>query len=1320
MASQPRTISQRIELIGAEQIAAALEKAGKAGAEAFKATSAELERLAAGIDKTVAVVRGFENAFSRLKNLGGQIGFGGQIPTLVQGVNDFERAIGRVIRNTGLLAAGVTAAGTGIVKFATGAIRSADELQDNAAAAGLSTDAYQRLQFAMNDAGVSQSQFQQGTSRLVKQFEDARNAQLDFAKALDPDVTAFRSAQDPSRIITKTDEEVKKLNKDVTDTKNLFTRMGIDVRNIGIEEAFLRVGDALRALPSATKQVEAGFETLGARVGPKFTQGLIGARQLIGEVADDFERIKLRPEQIEATNAADKALNKLSTTAEKARTRVGAVFAPSVEAGARAITETIARFLPGVEQFASSIQNNLKPIIEDLARVLRGEGAQTSFVQELQERFTAFGESVGRIVNGVIRPAFEALMAGLERVAQGINSVFGTQLTGTDVGIVTVLGRITGAFGLVESGAKLALSAVSTFFQGILAGAAVVGLLAAIAGWPATIAAAFVAAAIVITTNWEGVKTFFKGLGVDLEGVETRLREFASATGTNILGGLAENFRRGSEALADFQAKAEQLGGFWPQLGNVLRSLDPDLDRILTLIENGIDRLERLIERIKNFGGAGTAAAEARKTDVQRDAENAEVQADTTNEERRQRARLGTVRATTELTAAERTLTQATIAQDGATKAAVQTESLWSKALRAASEAITQNSQATQQASSQAVQTTQATKAARGELEQFNAKIGTVEISKPFAAGSKSIEEVQRRLELAQNVVSTFDLKAPTQGAAALGKEVRDLAQPFGQVRQTIRDLAQPFGQIGQNVRDLAQPIRTLGDEATKAGTGVGQLEQKAGRLPPKIIDIQQSLQGLQTTQFQELGKGAEQGTAGITRLQTAAGKLGPKVIDVQKALQGIPQATQGLPQVATDVQKVVDAIEKVGQASVAPGAIGPFDNLVQQAQTARDRIVAVFQGLLQTIEQAISGGAGAGLAVTPGTGGGLFGGLIEQARQAATQILEAFRQIGGQLGAALSGGGGVAGGPGIGATEGALAAGAGVGGGPFASLIEAARQASAQILEIFRQLGSQLGSAISGAGAVVAPGAIPAEGAPGATGGAFSSLVTQAQTAVQSVLQLFSGLGQQITQAILNGLQGLVPALQSVFSQIPTVFQSAVNAIETAIRDMLSTVQTASEEAIRKLEDVVRAAREAAGAVERVGQGRGFRPGGYTGAGPASRPAGTVHAGEYVQPKWVVRQPGVLAAMEWLRRTGDLQGMIERFSRGFDMGGLVPGFPEPRFAYAGGGAVSKAGTPINLFLPDGRRLATVMGDSIAVKEIKDEAVRSSYLSLGRKPSRYT
>lgn len=89
------------------------------------------------------------------------------------------------------------------------------------------------------------------------------------------------------------------------------------------------------------------------------------------------------------------------------------------------------------------------------------------------------------------------------------------------------------------------------------------------------------------------------------------------------------------------------------------------------------------------------------------------------------------------------------------------------------------------------------------------------------------------------------------------------------------------------------------------------------------------------------------------------------------------------------------------------------------------------------------------------------------------------------------------------------------------------------------------------------------------------------------------------------------------------------------------------------KVEAVIPVRMEAAGGTPDVaGTAPGFAEGGWTGPGSKYKFAGFVHADEHVQPKRIVREPGALQFLEYIRRNG-FRNTINRI-KGYAEGGLV------------------------------------------------------------------
>lgn len=121
----------------------------------------------------------------------------------------------------------------------------------------------------------------------------------------------------------------------------------------------------------------------------------------------------------------------------------------------------------------------------------------------------------------------------------------------------------------------------------------------------------------------------------------------------------------------------------------------------------------------------------------------------------------------------------------------------------------------------------------------------------------------------------------------------------------------------------------------------------------------------------------------------------------------------------------------------------------------------------------------------------------------------------------------------------------------------------------------------------------------------------------------------------------------------------------------------------------------------------------GGRGTGTSDSNLALLSRGEHIMPAAVVRQPGVLAFLEALRRSGgDLRHLLGGIGR-FALGGPV-GLP------AGIGRLSGAnlGT-LTLGLPSGGSV-TVRATTAVVDQLRHEAAMAQVRSGGRKPSRYT
>jgi len=124
----------------------------------------------------------------------------------------------------------------------------------------------------------------------------------------------------------------------------------------------------------------------------------------------------------------------------------------------------------------------------------------------------------------------------------------------------------------------------------------------------------------------------------------------------------------------------------------------------------------------------------------------------------------------------------------------------------------------------------------------------------------------------------------------------------------------------------------------------------------------------------------------------------------------------------------------------------------------------------------------------------------------------------------------------------------------------------------------------------------------------------------------------------------------------------------------------------------------------------------GGRGTGTSDSNLAWVSRGEHIMPARAVQQPGVLALLEALRRSGgDLSRVLGGMGR-FALGGMVRG-PIP--AYAAGG-LAGGGNHVTIQFPGLPAISGLRASSDVVEQLHRAAALAQVRSGGRKPSRYS
>lgn len=172
------------------------------------------------------------------------------------------------------------------------------------------------------------------------------------------------------------------------------------------------------------------------------------------------------------------------------------------------------------------------------------------------------------------------------------------------------------------------------------------------------------------------------------------------------------------------------------------------------------------------------------------------------------------------------------------------------------------------------------------------------------------------------------------------------------------------------------------------------------------------------------------------------------------------------------------------------------------------------------------------------------------------------------------------------------------------------------------------------------------------------------------------------------------------------TGFDQLWGAIASSGTAALGKINGAMDTLIGKLQDAIRLMQQLpAGGGGGGSTARGFAHGGIiggTGSGTSDSNLAWVSRGEHIMPAGAVRQPGVMAFLEALRRTGgDLRGVL----------GHIPRFAE-------GGPVGMS--HVTIAFPGMPPVGGLRASGSVVDELRRSAALAQVRSGGRKPTRYT
>jgi hypothetical protein len=586
-----KPIVQRISLDGGKEIERQLLDIGEAGEKA-------LEQIAVAAAK--ADLEKFGKSLSKVGS-----------------------AFGTMVRRIGILtgalsALNLTATGVAAAFFlnSKNAAEYGDAIADAAQKTGLQVEAFQELASAAEATGVSQEQFvgtMTNLSRSIaraaglavkgsKQFTAAMHSIGDMTTdELNKVDEAFWQTEDAiARFGTGFIGPSKRAKKSLEDNVDAFQQLGIAVKDANNrlrpqEDILADIADRFAAMPDGARKNALAFAMLGesyADLVPLLNQGSQAFREQ-GRALEE-NGLKLTEAQIKISGAMKKALKNLGDSIKGTRVQIGLMFAPVFTQAAEEFRDVINRNRVAIVEFVRTVAVSGIGILHDFFNALRGRDdlVRRPWVQAWTDNIIAFGTALQVVWTNVIMPIFNAIRWAAQKVADGINAIFGTEITGTEILVTVGLLKLLGVFNLITA----AIPALVTGLN--LLRLTLIGLV----GWPALIGVAIGVAIGLIYVFWDDIVAYAK-----------QAWEFIKADAADTWAAMVAVFEQGKQAVVDvFTWISDTVNRIWRDmlegLGNLVEGLGK---RISDAFQQAKDLAAKILDTAKKMVGLGDSGSPA-------------------------------------------------------------------------------------------------------------------------------------------------------------------------------------------------------------------------------------------------------------------------------------------------------------------------------------------------------------------------------------------------------------------------------------------------------------------------------------------------------------------------------------------------------------------------------------------------------------------------------------------------------------------------------------------------------------------------------------
>lgn len=396
--------------------------------------------------------------------------------------------------------ASVAGAALALGKLATSAAKSLDDLDDMASATGTTTEKIEALQLVAAKSG------EQGFENINKALERTTRA------------------MGQSRIeAAKLGPTIQLLNGKVRNMADPFEAVGIDPRlfkdSISLMEAWANALDRVRD-PSMKAAIASDL------LGKGWARQLPILKNLRAEMEAAQREIQAgggftSEQTIEQGNRFIAVMARLEGLFTRLRNVAGAQLGEALIPALQGLIAFVEKNADQIKAWTQQTAAFIGGVTKDLINFLTvGETrTQTQFGANIINAMLYIQNTA---IPGLVA-AFNLMMAPLNAIAQSVNSIFGTQMTGGQIGLALAIGQVSGAFGVMTTAINVAAAA-------LLVLAPVLGP----AGWIIVGLTAINVILLTVTNSWGDLTKAIKSAWDTIASIPQAIWDKLKALGSNI------------------------------------------------------------------------------------------------------------------------------------------------------------------------------------------------------------------------------------------------------------------------------------------------------------------------------------------------------------------------------------------------------------------------------------------------------------------------------------------------------------------------------------------------------------------------------------------------------------------------------------------------------------------------------------------------------------------------------------------------------------------------------------------------------------------